>query len=198
MHMVQIKQQSPVAPNRLTEVLEHKLSWVNTHFVGCIRQSGYSPTKAYAPMCLLVRKVPQDSLPLLQIQTNTAAPLILDMVQIAHVIYKCTMADSIVSVDTLSSIVEDAFRWVVTYCSRTQVRQVFLSLDHLINCPVRNGIGALIQYTNEEMERVEVEDQHIIDECDQLIPGKTATELHQALASGERFWVPNVRHLTGA
>ncbi|CAM2108564.1 unnamed protein product [Caretta caretta] len=67
-------------------------------------------------------------------------------------------------------------RWVVTYCSRTQVRQVFLSLDHLINCPVRNGIGALIQYTNEEMEKVEVEDQHIIDECDQLIPGKTATE----------------------
>uniref|UniRef100_A0A8C3SRT7 Large ribosomal subunit protein eL20 n=1 Tax=Chelydra serpentina TaxID=8475 RepID=A0A8C3SRT7_CHESE len=25
----------PVAPYRLTDVLEHKLSWVNTHFVGC-------------------------------------------------------------------------------------------------------------------------------------------------------------------
>ncbi|EMP37003.1 Phosphatidylinositol-5-phosphate 4-kinase type-2 alpha [Chelonia mydas] len=27
---------SPVAPYRLTDVLEHKLSWVNTHFVRCM------------------------------------------------------------------------------------------------------------------------------------------------------------------
>uniref|UniRef100_A0A8C3S028 Uroplakin 3B n=1 Tax=Chelydra serpentina TaxID=8475 RepID=A0A8C3S028_CHESE len=38
--------------------------------------SGYSPTKAYASIPLLVYKVPQDPLSLLQIQTDTATPLI--------------------------------------------------------------------------------------------------------------------------
>ncbi|EMP29260.1 hypothetical protein UY3_13635 [Chelonia mydas] len=35
---------SPVAPYRLTDVLEHKLLWVNIHFVGCIHESLCSNT----------------------------------------------------------------------------------------------------------------------------------------------------------
>uniref|UniRef100_A0A452I6V7 Peptidase metallopeptidase domain-containing protein n=1 Tax=Gopherus agassizii TaxID=38772 RepID=A0A452I6V7_9SAUR len=48
---------------------EYPLRW--TH--------GYSLTKAHAPIRLLVYKVPQDSLLLLQIQTNTATPLIYEL-----------------------------------------------------------------------------------------------------------------------